>query len=84
MTPQRCGQLWLAYSVRIFWKTVIIFWEGGTILAGFILKSYIKLELTSDRLRSFVRFRSLRAAMCYCRIFRAVPSTDGCIVCGNR
>ena len=54
--------------------------------------SYIKLELTRDclryisfvtcRLLHFVRFRSisfvsLRAAMCYCRIFRAVSSVDG-------
>ena len=31
----------------------------------------------------FDRFRSLRAAMCYCRIFRAVSSIEGCIVCGN-
>ena len=29
-------------------------------------------------------FVSLRAAMCYCRVFRAVSSIDGCIVCGNR
>ena len=34
---------------------------------------------------SYVRFRSLaRATMCYCRIFRAVFSIYGCIVCGNR
>ena len=39
---------------------------------------------------SFVRFRSFdfvrytRAVMCYyCRIFRAVSSIDGCVVCEN-
>ena len=50
-----------------------------------------------NSVRSFVRFSLLRAAMffscivcgnrwcmCYCRIFRAGSSIDGCIVCGNR
>ena len=42
-------------------------------------------QISSD----FVRFRPissdfLRATICYCRIFRAVSSIDGRIVCGDR